>query len=186
MYLSKFNPKCEALFQHPRRDWTEANGAVQTVWYENRPLGVNTLGSAMKEISEKAVLSTVYTNHCVRATAITLWSEAGLADRNICHISGHRNPSSPSSTQLRNCSGALSYALTGSIQTTQMQQMSSQQFQSVSSRQPGEMSSTVVESHRSTSSNTAVIHSEMLGGMFNSCTISLVQINLNLLQSTEK
>ena len=139
---------------------------MQTVWYENRPLGVNTLGTMMKEISEKAVLSTVYTNHCVRATAITLWSEAGLADRHICHISGHRmrNPNSlqhynsrPSSTKLRKCSDVLSSALTGSIQTTQMKQMSSQQFQSVSSRQPREMSSAVVESHRSTSSNTAVI-----------------------------
>ena len=193
LYLSKLNPKCEALFQLPRRDWTEASGAAQTVWYENRPLGVNTLGSMMKEISEKAVLSTVYTNHCVRATAITLWSEAGLADRHICHISGHRNPTSlqhynsrPSSTQLRKCSDVLSSALTGSSQTTQMQQMSSQQFQSVSSLQPREMSSAVVESHRSTSSNTAVIHSEMLGGMFNSCTINSVQINLNLPQSTNK
>ena len=35
--------------------------------------------------------------------------------------------------------------------------MSSKQFQSVSSRQPREMSSAVVESHQSTSSNTAVI-----------------------------
>ena len=57
LYLSKFNPKCEALFQLPRRDWTEANGAVQTVWYENCPLGVNTLGSVMKEISENQCCS---------------------------------------------------------------------------------------------------------------------------------
>ena len=80
---SKVRSSLSAL---PRRDWTEANSAVQIVWYENRPLGVNTLGTMMKEIGEKAVLSTVYTSQCVRATAITLWSEASLADRHICHI----------------------------------------------------------------------------------------------------
>ena len=68
LYISKLNPKCEALFQLPRRDW---NGAVvHNIWYENRPLGVNTLGSMMKEIITKAILSKVYTNHWVRAMAI--------------------------------------------------------------------------------------------------------------------
>ncbi|KAK2564350.1 hypothetical protein P5673_011775 [Acropora cervicornis] len=74
LYISKLNLKCEALFQLPRRNWNE--DVVHNIWYENRPLGVNTLGSMMKEISTKAMLSKVYTNHCVRATAITLWSEA--------------------------------------------------------------------------------------------------------------
>ena len=65
LYISKLNLKCEALFQLPRRDWNEE--VVPNIWYENRPLG-----SMMKEISIKAMLSIVYTNHCVRATAITL------------------------------------------------------------------------------------------------------------------
>ena len=89
-----------------------------------RMFGVNTLGNMMKEISTKAKLSKVYTNHCVRATAITLWSQAGLSDRHICHISGHKNPNSlqhynsrPSSTQLRKCSDVLSSALQGADQT---------------------------------------------------------------------
>lgn len=55
LHISKLNPKCEALFQLPRRDWNEA--VVHNIWYENRPLGVNTLGSMMKEISTKAMLS---------------------------------------------------------------------------------------------------------------------------------
>ena len=108
----------------------------------------------MKEISEKAVLSTVYTNHCVRATAITLWSEAGLADRHTCHISGHRNPNSLH-RQLSSESAVMFCHLL--YRQHRSKQMSSQQFQSVSSRQPREMSSTVAESHRPTSSNTAVI-----------------------------
>ena len=74
----------------------------------------------MKEISQEAKLSTVYTNHCVRATAITLWSQSGLENRQIMAISGHRNESSlrsynsrPSVDQLRQCSDILSVALNG-------------------------------------------------------------------------
>ena len=113
LYISKLNPKCDALFQVPKHDWSELHTA-NNIWYENRPLGVNTLGNMMREISTKAMLSKVYTNHCVRATAITLWSEAGLSDRHICQISGQRNPNSlqhynsrPSSSQLRKCSDVV-------------------------------------------------------------------------------
>ena len=72
----------------------------------------------MKEISSAANLSRVYTNHSVRATAITLWANAGLTNREIMAISGHRNESSlqsyhnmPSAHQLRKCSDVLSLAL---------------------------------------------------------------------------
>ena len=64
----------------------------------------------MKDISREARLSKLYTNYCVRATGITVWSEACMADRHICHISGHRSTASfqhynsrPSSAQLREC-----------------------------------------------------------------------------------
>ena len=179
LYISKLNPKCEALFQQPRRDWNES-AITPEIWYENRPLGVNTLGNMMKEISTKAKLSKVYTNHCVRATAITLWSQAGLSDRHICHISGHRNPNSlqhynsrPSSIQLRYCSDVLSTALQGADQTKQKSPQCDEPF---SQPKAAEVSGRVVETH--SRSSTTTIHSEMLGGMFNSCTIGSMQINL--------
>ena len=72
----------------------------------------------MKKISEVAGLSTIYTNHSIRATAITLWSNAGVPNRHIMSISGHRNEQSlahynsrPSISQLQNCSDVLSRAL---------------------------------------------------------------------------
>ena len=48
----------------------------------------------MKRISEQAHLSTQYTNHCLRATTIVHLKEAGVEDRKICEISGHKNPAS--------------------------------------------------------------------------------------------
>ena len=81
------------------------------IWYENSLLGVNTLAAMMKEISLGAGLSQMYTNHSVRATAITLWPNANVPSRDIMSISGHANEQStssyssrPSVKQLKNCS----------------------------------------------------------------------------------
>ena len=115
LYLEKINPKCSALFQYPKSNVRPED----IVWFEQRPLGVNTLANMMKKISEVAGLSTIYTNHSIRATAITLWSNAGVPNRHIMSISGHRNEQSlahynsrPSISQLQNCSDVLSRALT--------------------------------------------------------------------------
>ena len=120
LYLTKLNPKCEAFFQYPRKNWS----VEDNVWYEARPVGVNSLDSMMKNISEAAsLLHRPYTNHSLRATAITLWSNAGIPNRHIMAISGHRNEQSlahyntrPSTTQLRNCSDVLSRSFnTGNV-----------------------------------------------------------------------
>ena len=72
----------------------------------------------MKDISRAAELSKTYTNHSVRATAITLWSNAGVQNRHIMAISGHRSEQSlahyntrPSTSQLQQCSDVLSRSL---------------------------------------------------------------------------
>ena len=80
-------PTAQPFYQYPKRKWSPEC----LIWYENRPLCVNKLGDMMKDISAEAELSQKHTNHCVRATAITLWSNAGLANRHIMAISGHRN-----------------------------------------------------------------------------------------------
>lgn len=88
LYLQKVNPKCTAFFQHPKKN----NMALDAVWYEARPLGINSLAKMMKTISEEARLSKIYTNHCVRTIAITPWSNAGISNRHIMAISGHHRP----------------------------------------------------------------------------------------------
>ena len=114
VYLSKLNPKCTAFFQYPKKNWAPTDSS----WYENRPVGINKLDGMMKEISQEAQLSRVYTNHSIRATAITLWSNAGVPNRHIMSISGHRNEQSlahyntrPSTAQLHHCSEVLSRSL---------------------------------------------------------------------------
>ena len=116
-YISKLNPRQQAFFQRPVSTFRPEDA----VWYENKPIGVNKLSDMMKSISIGAGLSKRYTNHSVRATAITMWSDAEIPARHIMNISGHVNEQSishynrrPSSQQLKKCSDVISSALTAS------------------------------------------------------------------------
>ena len=93
LYITKMNPICDALFQRPRDKYSVDDLA----WYENKPLGKNTLSAMMSTISRAANLSQRYTNHSIRATSITLLSEAGFNNRHIMSVSRHRNEGSISS-----------------------------------------------------------------------------------------
>ena len=48
----------------------------------------------MKEISFAAKLSQTYTNHCIRATSVTLLDRAGIPVHRIMQVSGHGNEGS--------------------------------------------------------------------------------------------
>ena len=71
------------FFQFPKQFW---KGPEESVWFVNQ-----CLSSMMKELSKTANLSQVYTNHCIRATAIILYLDAFLSNRHIMTLSGHRN-----------------------------------------------------------------------------------------------
>ena len=171
LYISKLNPNCSAFFQVPKRNWSDTS---EDVWYENRPLGVNTLGDMMKKISNEAALSQVYTNHSVRATAITLWANAGLPNRHIMAISGHRNEQSlksynerPSSDQLKLCSDVISHALvpshTVSMQSYEVEACASGDKHSLEGRS---VSSTNQQMNK-------------YSGLFTGCSIGSVQVIFN-------
>lgn len=89
-YLSKLNPNNDSFWQRPRDSVTETD----MVWYRNASVGHNTLGNFMKIISEKADLSQLYTNHCIRATCITALDDSGVEARHIMSISGHKSETS--------------------------------------------------------------------------------------------
>lgn len=48
----------------------------------------------MNEIFVDAGLSQIFTNHCVRSTAVTVLDEGGIPIHRIMQTSGHRNPNS--------------------------------------------------------------------------------------------
>ena len=67
-YLSKVRPECDALFQTPNKNYARSPAEH---WYKNEPLGKNAIAKIMERLSVKAELSQRYTNHCVRASAVT-------------------------------------------------------------------------------------------------------------------
>ena len=89
-YLQHLNPKSEFLFQRPKKK--VSSGPV--VWYDNMVVGECSLGDMMKRISKEANLSRIYTNHSIRATAVTILNKSGFEARYIMTVSGHRNESS--------------------------------------------------------------------------------------------
>lgn len=89
LYLSKLNPDEDRLFQ--RALTGRKLTADCPCWFARAPLSHNLLSQMMKRLSAAANLSTAYTNHCVRATSITSMKQAGIDDRRICSVSGHRN-----------------------------------------------------------------------------------------------
>ena len=90
LYVSKLNPNLTALFQRPKRNFQ----FLMNPWYDNMVLGEKKLNSMMKTISMEAKLSEVYTNHCIRATAITILDQNGVEARHIMTVSGHRSENS--------------------------------------------------------------------------------------------
>lgn len=86
LYLEKLHDACEWLFQQCRSKAVDGEP-----WYKNEPLGVNSLGTMMKVISQAAALSKPYTNHCVRATTITVLFNGGVDIQSIQSRTGHRS-----------------------------------------------------------------------------------------------
>ena len=90
LYLSHLNPLNEFLFQRPKRNVSIS----ENVWYDNMVIGERTLGEKMKNISREGNLSKCYTNHSIRATAVTILDKSGFEARHIMAVSGHKNEAS--------------------------------------------------------------------------------------------
>ena len=188
LYLGKLHRSCEALFQTPKRNWKPTD----SIWYENRPLRVNKLADMMKSISSAAGLSKIYTNHCVRATSITLWSNAGLTNRHIMSISGHRNEQSlkhynsrPSTSQLKRCSNVLSEALGDDLHDQHPVQrrqlsgtMTKSSFSTGTTSEVTSKSTSTSSFTSHTSTNVQVQDLPNFGSFFNNCHDGHVNINI--------
>ena len=83
-HLSGLNPKCDALFQKP------VSAKSKSKWnFTANPIGKNTLGNLMSDISKAAGTSKRYTNHCVRASTITTLYRGGVTPSRICGVTKH-------------------------------------------------------------------------------------------------
>ena len=88
-YLNKLHPACNDFWQCPSPSFLKTGK-----WFENKPVGVNTLLNMMRELSVSVGLSAMYTNHCLRAICVTVLSHQGYKGREICSVTGHRQESS--------------------------------------------------------------------------------------------
>lgn len=71
-YLSKLHPLCDRLWQRPRETVSED----EAVWFYNSPVGERVMAGFMKKLSRSCSLSTIYTNHSIRATGLSLMSHS--------------------------------------------------------------------------------------------------------------
>ena len=87
-YLARLNDQSDAFFQRPARKPTHNH------WFDNMPLGKQTLGNMLKNICKTVGLEKIYTNHCLRATTAVALARKGVERSAIKHVTGHRNESS--------------------------------------------------------------------------------------------
>ena len=111
-FLAHLNPKLDTLFQRPRE---KINPDEDTVWFCNQPIGASTLDNMLKSMSRRAGIEPYLTNHCLRATSVTILSDSDCETRHIKAVTGHRSDTSiesynerPSFQQQRKMSGILS------------------------------------------------------------------------------
>ena len=83
------SPELEILFQRPR----EASFKFQ-VWFCNSPIGKSTLGNMMNTMSLAASIIPHLTNHCVRATSVTVLSDHNVEAKHTKVVTGHKSTTS--------------------------------------------------------------------------------------------
>ncbi len=93
LLLCKLDPMCDTLFTKSRFG-KKFKPTSEEIWFTKKPLGVNSIGEIMKDISKRLKLSKIYTNHCIRATCVTILSNHGVEARHIMRVTGHKSESS--------------------------------------------------------------------------------------------
>jgi hypothetical protein len=93
-FLSKLNPKCEHFMQRPQRKSKNFNLVTNPdCWYENDKVGENFVSKMLAQLSEAAEVPRM-TNGQVRPTSVCLMVRAGIEDREICTVTGHKSSDS--------------------------------------------------------------------------------------------
>ena len=88
-YKPFLNTSCTSFWQRPKSKSTK-----EGPWYDSVPVGVNTLGNKVRQITEAAGCVGKYSNHSLRATTVTTLNDAGFESRDIMTVTGHKSESS--------------------------------------------------------------------------------------------
>lgn len=87
--VNSFKHYCNMLHPNLKDFWQRPN-KIRT-GFDSAPLGKNTLGTMMKEISKKAELSRVYTNHEIRSTTATAMHRSDFSLKEMQNVTKHKN-----------------------------------------------------------------------------------------------
>ena len=88
-YTSKLNPYCDRLWQYPKDSYM----STDECWFQRKPIGRDSLSQFMPKLSQQIGLSTMYTNHSVRATGVTILGR-NFSMAQIMSVTGHKSMSS--------------------------------------------------------------------------------------------
>ena len=87
-YLSILPPDCTYFYMHPLDKFPSDTKKCAVT---KQRVGVNILKGILPELSEKSGVGVHYTNHSLRATAITRMFNCGVPEKVIAENSGHRS-----------------------------------------------------------------------------------------------
>ena len=87
-YLEHLKEKCDYLLQTANPPAYEKG---QPVWYKNKRIGENMLGSFVSDVCTLVKPSKKYTNDCLRVTGITNLTARNFMARQIMSVSGHKS-----------------------------------------------------------------------------------------------
>ena len=131
-YLSHLNPEVDALFQRPKDASVRFSPEEDSIWFERKVLGHNTLENMLKNITQRAGIQPYFTNHSLRATTVTVLSSVNVETRQIKAVTGHKSEASiesycerPTLRQFQHMSSALTSFIHGKENTLPEQAASS-------------------------------------------------------------
>ena len=91
-YFAHLNQASDDLFQRPRdSESAKFNPMGEKIWYCNARLGRTTLDNVMKQMSKRPGIKPHLTNHCLRATSVTVLSDHNCETRHIKSVTGHKS-----------------------------------------------------------------------------------------------
>ena len=91
VYLSLLHPEIDALWRQPQ---CTSYRDEKSPHYGPAKVGHNPLDTFVRRMSQLCNIELHYTNHCLRATRVTILKRANYSDKQIMSITGHQSHSS--------------------------------------------------------------------------------------------